>query len=90
SYLKTDDPKLGAKLAETMEKCWANREQVSKEIKCSIPGYLKTMSEMGKFFRGWLSEQLPGIKFGPEPTDWLGYLPELNDGLKAIIAEEGK
>jgi len=89
-YLKTDDPQLGKKLAETMEKCWTNREQVSEEIKRSIPGYLKTMSEMGKFFRGWVSEQLPGIEFCPEPADWLGYLPELNDGLKAILAEEGK
>ena len=89
-YLKTDDPQLGKKLIETQEKCWDNREQVAREIKCSIPGYLETMAEMGKFFRGWVAEQLPGIELGPEPEDWLGYLPDLNDGLKAILADKSK
>jgi polysaccharide pyruvyl transferase WcaK-like protein len=89
-YLQTDDPGLGKKLPETMDKCWEKRDQVSREIKCSIPGYLKTMSDMAKFFRGWVAEQLPGIELGPEPADWLGYLPDLNDSLKAILAEEGK
>jgi polysaccharide pyruvyl transferase WcaK-like protein len=86
-YLKTDDPKLGENLIKTMEKCWANRQQVSNEIKTTIPGYLKTMSEMGKFFREWVVKECPGIKLGPEPEDWLGYLPELNDKLKAMVAE---
>jgi polysaccharide pyruvyl transferase WcaK-like protein len=89
-YLKTDDPELGPRLIDTMEKCWERREQVSKEIRCSLPRYLKMMADMGKFFREWVQEQLPGIELGPEPSDWLGYLPELNDGLKAILAEEGK
>jgi len=89
-YLQTDDPGLGKKLPETMEKCWEKREEVSSEIKCSIPGYLHTMADMGKFFRGWVAEQLPGIELGPEPEDWLGYLPDLSDSLKAILAEKGK
>jgi hypothetical protein len=84
-YLKTDETDLGNKLAATMEKCWANREQVSKEILATIPGYLKMMSDMGKFFRGWVEEKFPGIKLGPAPKSWQGYLPDLNDKLKATI-----
>jgi polysaccharide pyruvyl transferase WcaK-like protein len=89
-YLKTDDPKLREKLSATMDRCWDNREQVTEQIECSIPGYLRTMSDMGKFFRGWLEEQFDGIEFAAEPKDWQGYLPELNDRLKAILKEEGK
>lgn len=84
-YLKTDEPDLGNKLYATMEKCWENREQVSSEIARSIPGYLKLMSEMGSFFREWVEEKFPGIELGPEPADWLGYLPDLNDKLKALV-----
>ena len=43
------------------------------------------MSDIGKFFRGWIEEKFPGIELGPEPKDWKGYLPELNDKLKATL-----
>jgi len=84
-YLKTDEPDLANKLFSTMEKCWKNRENVSREILASIPRYLEMMSDMGKFFRGWVEEKFPGIELGPEPKDWKGYLPELNDKLKATL-----
>jgi polysaccharide pyruvyl transferase WcaK-like protein len=84
-YLKTDDRDLGKKLPATMEKCWANREAVSREILASIPGYLKMMADMGKFFRGWIEEKFPGIELGPVPKTWKGFLPELNDKLKATL-----
>ena len=48
---------------------------------------LPMLAEMGKFFREWVEKECPGIKLGPEPEDWLGYLPELNDKLKAMVAE---
>jgi polysaccharide pyruvyl transferase WcaK-like protein len=86
-YLKTDEPDLGAKLLPMMEKIWKNREKVSSEIRASVPRYLKQVSDMGKFFRGWVLEQLPGIELGEEPKDWLGYLPELYPELAAIVKE---
>ncbi len=89
-YLKTDEPELGVKLLATMEKCWKNREQVSDEILCSIPDYLHLMSDMGKFFRGWVEEKFEGIELGPEPADWLGYLPELSDDLKSKLGDRLK
>ena len=84
-YLKTDEPDLGAKLLPMMEKIWKNREKVSSELRAALPRYLKQVSDMGKFFRGWVTEQLPGIELGPEPKDWLGYLPELYPELASIV-----
>ena len=86
-YLKTDEPDLGGKLLPMMEKMWKNRDKVSSEIRAAVPKYLKQVADMGKFFREWIAEQLPGIELGPEPKDWLGYLPELYDELAAIVEE---
>ncbi|PKQ27889.1 MAG: hypothetical protein CVT63_05645 [Candidatus Anoxymicrobium japonicum] len=86
-YLKTDDPALGEKLFPMMEKIWENRDAVSRDIRKSVPRYLKQVANMGKFFRGWVCEQFPGIELEPEPTEWLGYLPDLHEGLRAIINE---
>lgn len=84
-YLKTDAPDLGNEVYSTMEKCWKNREAVSREILASVPGYLKMMADMGKFFRGWVEEKFPGIELAPAPADWTGYLPDLNEKLAAAI-----
>jgi len=89
-YLPCDEPDLGKKLLEKMEKCWENREKVSSEVLATLPGYLRKMADMGSFFRKWIEESFPGIRLGPEPEDWLGYLPELHDGLKAVLDEESK
>ena len=84
-YLKTDDEALGEKLLPMMEKLWKNRKAVSADTLAQVPRYLKQFSDMGKFFRGWVEEKFPRIELAPEPTDWLGYLPDLHDGLKAAL-----
>lgn len=86
-YLKTDEPRLGEKLGPMMEKMWTDREQVSSHIKAQVPRYLKQVAEMGKFFRGYVQDQFAGIELANEPADWVGYLPELYDGLKKIVEE---
>lgn len=88
-YLKTDEPALGDKLLPMMEKIWDNREQVSSDIRSQVPRYLRQVADMGKFFRGYTTEQFDGIELAAEPSDWLGYLPELHGGLKAIVEESG-
>jgi polysaccharide pyruvyl transferase WcaK-like protein len=84
-YLKTDEPGLGEKLLPMMEKLWENREEVSGEIREAVPRYWKQMAAMGEFFRGYVEKSFPGIELGPEPGDWLGYIPELHEELKAIL-----
>lgn len=86
-YLKTDEPALGDKLLPMMEKMWADREQVSAHIRSQVPRYLKQVADMGKFFRGYVISKFAGIELEEEPSDWLGYLPELYDGLQKIVAE---
>jgi polysaccharide pyruvyl transferase WcaK-like protein len=89
-YLRTDDPALGEKLEPMMEKLWTKREKVSGEIVAALPRYLKQVADMGKFFRGYVVEKFGGIELGPEPTDWLGYIPDLYEGLRAAIDKPGK
>jgi polysaccharide pyruvyl transferase WcaK-like protein len=84
-YLKTDEPALAAKLVPMMEKIWENREQVSEDIRRQLPRYLKQVADMGEFFRGYVAENFNGIELAPEPSDWLGYLPELYDELRAVV-----
>ncbi|MDD5748262.1 MAG: polysaccharide pyruvyl transferase family protein [Actinomycetota bacterium] len=84
-YISTDEPQLGDKLTDRIEKCWENREKVSKEVLETVPGYFRKMSEMGSFFREWVIKSFPGIELGPEPSDWLGYLPELSDDMIKIV-----
>ena len=86
-YLNTDEPALGAKLLPMMVKIWENREQVSLDIKCQLPRYLKQVADMGKFFRGYVEEQFPGIELAGEPADWLGYIPELYDELETAVKD---
>ena len=87
-YISTDEPGLGEKLLPMMEKLWENRDQVSEEVRQSVPKYLRIMSEMGSFFREYVEKSFPGIELGPEPADWLGYLPELHDSLDDMLGEE--
>jgi len=70
-----------------MVKIWENREQVSLDIKCQLPRYLKQVADMGKFFRGYVEEQFPGIELAGEPADWLGYIPELYDELETAVKD---
>jgi polysaccharide pyruvyl transferase WcaK-like protein len=86
-YLTVDDPDLGEKLFATMEKLWERRDTVRLEIRKSLPRYLHMMSDMGKFFRGFVEKSFPGIELGPAPADWTGYLPDLHPGLKNILEE---
>jgi len=82
-YLKTDETDLGGKLLPMMNKLWKNRKAVSADTLAQVPRYLRQVSDMGKFFRGWVEEKFPAIELAPEPSDWLGYLPDLTDNLKA-------
>jgi polysaccharide pyruvyl transferase WcaK-like protein len=84
-YLKTDEKDLGDKLLPMMNKLWKNRKAVSADTLAQVPRYLRQVSDMGKFFRGWVEEKFPGIELAPEPSDWLGYLPDLPDNLKAAL-----
>ena len=86
-YFPTDEPELEEKLSQSMEKLWENRDEVSEEIRRSIPRYLRIMSEMGSFFREYVEKSFPGIELGPEPSDWLGSLPELHESLVEICEQ---
>jgi len=87
-YLKVDEPELGEKLLSKMEKLWENRDHLRREWRYHIPIYLKTMADMGKFFRGFVEESFPGIKLAEEPKNWLGYLPELYESLKTTLEDD--
>ena len=87
-YFPTDEPELGEKLLPTMEKLWEKRDEVSEEVRQSVPRYLRIMADMGSFFREFVEKSFPGIELGPPPADWLGCLPELHEGLREIISEK--
>ena len=86
-YFDANDSELGDKLAPAMEKLWERREKVSEEIRQSLPRYLKTMSEMGSFFREYVEESFPGIELGSPPANWQEHLPEFHEGLREIVKD---
>lgn len=89
-YLRTDEPDLGEKLLPMMEKMWADRDGVSREIRGAVPRYLRQVAEMGRFFRGYVEKSFPGIELEEEPADWLGYIPELYPELREMLGESEK
>jgi len=89
-YLRTDEPRLAEKLPPVMEKAWEDREALGAEILGCVPRYLKQMADMGKFFRGFVSEKFPGIELGEKPKRWQGYIPDLYPGLKRAVAPKKK
>jgi polysaccharide pyruvyl transferase WcaK-like protein len=86
-YLSTDDPQLGDKLLATMEKLWGRRDQVAKELRAALPRYLRSMAEMGTFFRGFVERSFPGIELAPAPQDWQDGLPPLHPQLRRALDE---
>ncbi len=86
-YHSTDDVRSGEALFSSMEKLWENRKQVSEEIQRSVPRYLRTMADMGKFFRSFVERSFPGIELAPLPGDWQGFLPPLHPGLQKILSD---
>ena len=89
-YFSTEEPELGEKLLPVMEKLWKNREKVSEEVRQSVPRYLKTMADMGTFFREFVEKSFPGIELGTPPANWRECLPEFHEGLKDILSEKVK
>ncbi len=88
-YFEVDESGLGEKLLAGMEKIWENREKVSKEIRQTIPNYLKLMANMGATFRGFIKENFPQFPLPSQPTDWLDYLPPLSPELSQIVKDMG-
>jgi polysaccharide pyruvyl transferase WcaK-like protein len=86
-YLSVDDSNLGDNLFNALSKLWGNREEVSGEIRASVPRYLKIMAEMGRFFHGFVQRSFEGIELPPLPEDWRDCLPELHPGLQKILSD---
>ncbi len=85
-YLTTEDPALEENLYKALVKLWRNRKRVGAKIAGTIPGYLHTMAEMGKFFRNFVEQSFPGIELDDPPGDFLDFLPPLHPGLEKILS----
>jgi polysaccharide pyruvyl transferase WcaK-like protein len=89
-YMAAGDPLLEEKLSAALETLWANREQVSAEIRGMMPCYLDTLAGMGAAFRDFVRASFPQLPLCPEPTDRMGYLAPLGPELQALVEHVGE
>jgi polysaccharide pyruvyl transferase WcaK-like protein len=84
-YIDTDHPNLHTQLEQAMEKIWAQKEIVSRQILDTIPSYLIKLANMGMTFSKLVTENFPELPVPRTTDDWKNYLPPLNADLHQII-----
>lgn len=88
-YLAADDADLREHLLDTLEDMWNRRCEVGQEVERCVPGYLKTMADMGRFCRTFIEASFPGVDLVPCPRTLRDFLPPLYPALKSILAKYG-
>ena len=83
--LTVDDPDLGPKLIEVMERLAAEADAVREGIARSVVRNLKTMARMGVYLERAVHQQYPDFPVRSGVHSWEEYLPTISPGLEKLL-----
>jgi polysaccharide pyruvyl transferase WcaK-like protein len=85
--LNVDDPDLGPKLLEVMEKLVMESEAIRDSIGRSVVYNLKAMSRMAIFFEDELRKTYPEFPLRQGVLSWEDNLPPFSENLRKLVEE---
>jgi len=85
--LNVDDPDLGPKLLDVMEKLVVEADSIRDSIGRTVVSNLKAMSRMAIFFEDELRKTYPEFPLRKGVLSWEGNLPPFNENLRKLVEE---
>lgn len=85
--LNVDDPDLGPKLLEVMEKLVVEADAIRDSIGRTVVSNLKAMSRMAIFFEDELRKTYPEFPLRKGVLSWEDNLPPFSDNLRRLVEE---
>jgi len=85
--LAVDDPDLGPKLSEVMEKMVAEADAIRESIGRTVVTNLKAMSRMAVFFEDEVRKTYPQFPLRKGVLSWEDNLPPLSDDLRKLVEQ---
>jgi polysaccharide pyruvyl transferase WcaK-like protein len=87
--MNVDDPDLGSKLLQALEKLSRDGEAIATGIGKTVVRNLKVMARMGVYFEEEVQRRYPDFPTRQGEWNWEDYLPPMSEGLKALIQAYG-
>ncbi|HEV2101962.1 MAG TPA: polysaccharide pyruvyl transferase family protein [Candidatus Acidoferrum sp.] len=85
--LDVDDPELGPKLLDVMERLVVEAEEIRDSIGRTVVSNLKAMSRMAIFFEDELRKTYPEFPLRKGVLSWEDNLPPFSDNLRKLVEE---
>jgi polysaccharide pyruvyl transferase WcaK-like protein len=85
--LNVDDPDLGPKLLDVMEKLVVEADSIRDSIGRTVVSNLKAMSRMAIFFEDELRKTYPEFPLRKGVLSWEDNLPPFNENLRKLVEE---
>jgi len=85
--LTVDDPDLGTKLLDVMEKLVVEADAIRDSIGRTVVSNLKAMSRMAVFFEDEVRKTYPEFPLRKGVVSWEDNLPPFSEGLRRLAAE---
>jgi polysaccharide pyruvyl transferase WcaK-like protein len=85
--LDVDDPDLGPKLLDVMEKLVVEADEIRQSIGRTVVSNLKAMSRMAIFFEEELRKTYPEFPLRKGVLSWEDNLPPFSDNLRKLVEE---
>jgi len=85
--LDVDDPDLGPKLLDVMEKLVVEADEIRDSIGRTVVSNLKAMSRMAIFFEDELRKTYPEFPLRQGVLSWEDNLPPFSDNLRKLVEE---
>jgi polysaccharide pyruvyl transferase WcaK-like protein len=85
--LNVDDPDLGSKLLDVMEKLVVEADAIRDSIGRTVVSNLKAMSRMPSFFEDELRKTYPEFPLRKGVLSWEDNLPPFSDNLRKLVEE---
>jgi polysaccharide pyruvyl transferase WcaK-like protein len=85
--LNVDDPELGPKLLDVMEKLVVEADSIRDSIGRTVVSNLKAMSRMAIFFEDELRKTYPEFPLRKGVLSWEDNLPPFGDNLRELVEE---
>ncbi len=85
--LNVDDPDLGPKLLDVMEKLVAEADSIRDSIGRTVVSNLKAMSRMAIFFEDELRKTYPEFPLRKGVLSWEDNLPPFSDNLRKLVEQ---
>jgi len=85
--LTVDDPELGSKLAEVMERLVVEADAIQESIGRTVVSNLKGMARMGMYLEQEVRRTYPEFPLRRGVLSWEDNLPPLNENLRRLVEE---